>query len=381
MKAMGNAIPRACLVTLSVVLLLLLVFVKGGFQFDFNGDLYLAGSRILHGLSPYQPQALAAQAAIVKAGGTFVTTASPRYPAPVLVALTPLSLLPLRLADVLFFLVCVAAVVAALRLLDVRDWRCYVLAGLSWPVVFGVWLGNVSPLLLLGTAVAWRWRSRLWPAAAAIAALIVAKLFLWPLGLWLVVTRRVRVAAVAALLVLAVTVGAWAVIGFADFTEYPRMLTSVAAIGEGRGSSLVATLMSIGVTSGPARVVALLCGIALFVPAWRLARLPGGDRHAFGLFVMASLIASPVVWTHYLVLVFIPIALLSPGLSGLWFLPMLAGLAPTRVTHPYLWVSLPALALEMIVIVRLCAPLLNRSATDVDLSVPPAAREIVATLP
>ena len=31
---------------------------------------------------------------------------------------------------------------------------------------------------------------------------------------------------------------------------------------------------------------------------------------------------SPIVWVHYLVLLFVPIAIVSPGLSALWLLPL-----------------------------------------------------------
>jgi Glycosyltransferase family 87 len=361
-----SVIPLALLTTFSV--LLLVKAVSGGvlFQMDFNGGLYLAGDRIFHGLSPNLTHALAVQAAIVRAGGTIKPVVSPRYPAPLLVAAAPLSLLPLWLADVLFMIVSAAAVVGALRLLGIRDWRCIAVAGVSWPSVEGAWLGNVSPLILLGAAVAWRFRSRLWPAAAAVASVVAAKVFLWPLGVWLLATRRFRTLALAILTALVVAIVGWAVIGFADLAEYPHILMNVASISEGRGCSLVATLMSVGVSPGVARVVALFCGVGLMGVAFRLARLPDGDRRAFGLIVAAGVIATPVVWAHYLVLLFVPIALLAPELSAIWFLPMLAGFVPGPVAHPQLWVSMPALALELFVVCWVCSPFLVRRAPHVE---------------
>jgi hypothetical protein len=38
------------------------------------------------------------------------------------------------------------------------------------------------------------------------------------------------------------------------------------------------------------------------------------------------------VWPHYFALLFVPIALASPGLSPLWFVPLLAYLAPDAQT-------------------------------------------------
>ncbi|MDQ6834941.1 MAG: hypothetical protein M3016_02030, partial [Actinomycetota bacterium] len=56
--------------------------------------------------------------------------------------------------------------------------------------------------------------------------------------------------------------------------------------------------------------------------AWRLALHPGGDRRAFGLAVLAALTATPIVWEHYMVLLFIPIAMASPQLSRAWLIPL-----------------------------------------------------------
>ena len=42
------------------------------FQLDFNGDFYTAGSKILHGLSPYETHLIAAEAAMVRAGHAFL---------------------------------------------------------------------------------------------------------------------------------------------------------------------------------------------------------------------------------------------------------------------------------------------------------------------
>jgi alpha-1,2-mannosyltransferase len=276
-----------------------------------------------------------------------------------LVAAAPLSLLPRWLADAVFFAISVLAAVAALRLLGVRDWRCAAVACISWPIVFGAWLGNISLLVLFGVALVWRWRATIWPAASAVASVVCAKLFMWPLGIWLLITRRFRVLALATLVGLAAGAAGWAVIGFNHLREYPRLLLNIITIGEGRGSSLVSTLMSLGVPSSIARIVALVCASALIAIAWRLTKLPDGDRRAYGVIVISALIATPIAWAHYLALVFVPIALLSPRMSWMWFLPMLAGLEPGPVAHPVVWVSMPMLTVEFVLLCALCSPLLR----------------------
>lgn len=341
--------------------------------YDFKGGLYDAGTAILHGHDPYQAGFLAHQAAIMRGGGIALgetaahTFSIPVYPAPANLAVVPFSALPFWLAGVLFTILSIGAMIVALRLLDVRDWHCYALALISWPFLFSLDLGAVGPILLLGCAVVWRTRDRLWPPAIALAAIVVAKLFPWPLALWLLITKRFRALALAVALGVAVTVLAWATIGFAGLAQYPQMLSNLSYIQEARAVSLVAVLLAVGVPGSVASALALAAAGALLLLAWRFASRPDGDRRAFGLAVMAALTASPIVWDHYMVLLFVPIALLSPRFSAWWFVPLstpflvvlsalivplshgLAGSSTQTIRDAIAW-----LAVEALVIGQLC---------------------------
>jgi hypothetical protein len=88
--------------------------------------------------------------------------------------------------------------------------------------------------------------------------------------------------------------------------------------------SLVAVLVVAGVPSGIASAVAMVLAVALLSVAWRLARGPLGDRRAFALAIVAALISTPIVWEHYMVLLFVPVALASPRLSRLWLVPLVS---------------------------------------------------------
>jgi hypothetical protein len=355
-RRVGSVLAFGVLPVVLTLSILAVTYGQRTFLFDFKGDLYTAGLSILHGQDPYHPGFLTAQAATERAGGKPETIfAIPVYAAPALVASVPFSLLPYHLAALLFAALSIAALASGLRLLGVRDWRCYGVAFACWPALLGLRLGGLTPFIVLGAAVAWRWRERLWPPAVAIASIIVAKLFPWPLALWLLVTRRLRAFALAVVIGAIVTVAAWAVIGFAGMAEYPRMLSNLALVEEGHGPSLVAFLLATGLPAGAAKVIALAAAAALMGTAWRLISRPDGERRAFGLTVMAALIASPLVWQHYLVLVFVPIALMSPTLSVVWFAPMLAYLAPGAQTQGNVLEILPFLAIQAIVIARLCA--------------------------
>ncbi|MDQ6806291.1 MAG: glycosyltransferase 87 family protein [Actinomycetota bacterium] len=343
---------------LPVVLMFSILAVTYGhktFLFDFKGDLYGAGQSIVHGQNPYNPGFLTTQAAIQRAGGTPKTIfALPVYAAPALVASVPFSLLPYPVAAVLFAALLIGALALGLRLLGVRDWRCYGVSCTCWPFLLGLRLGGLTPLIVLGAAIAWRWRERLWPPAIAIASIIVAKLFPWPLAVWLLVTKRLRALALTLVIGGVGTIAAWAAIGFAGMAEYPRMLSNLAFVEQGHGPSLVALLLATGVPTGVAKVVALAAAAALLSAAWRFVGRPDGEQRAFGLIVMAALTASPLVWQHYLVLVFVPIALMSPTLSAIWFVPMLAYLAPGAQTQGNVLEILPYLAIEAVVIGQLC---------------------------
>jgi alpha-1,2-mannosyltransferase len=282
-----------------------------GFLFDFKGDLYQAGQAILHGQDPYRPHYLATLAAISRAGGKVSPAfALPVYPAPSLLAAIPFALLPYLPAGLLFLVLMVAAMVCGLRLLGVRDWRCIALALVSWPFVFGLDVGALGPVLVL---------------------------------VWLLVTRRLRTLALTLAIGTAALLGAWAVIGFAGFTEYPRMLANLAFLERGAGVSVVSALMVAGVPGGPAEIAALALATGILGLSYRSAR-GGNDGRALGLTVIAALVASPIVWPHYFVLLFVPIALASPRLSVIWFAPLFTVLVatPTSLIKVLVWVAVLA---------------------------------------
>ena len=339
-----------------VIGVLAVTFDKSTFQYDFHGGLYDGARAVIHGRDPYPPTYLRHLAAIVRAGGSPRTIfAVPVYPAPALVAAVPFALLGFKLAAVLWILVCIAAMIGGLWLLGVRDWRCYGIAFLSWPLLHSLRLGQINEVLLLVFAIAWRWRRALLVPAAAVGCVVVSILFVWPLGVFELLTRRFRVVALAAVIAVCVSLIAWGLIGFGALSSFPGMLNNLALINERTNVSL----LSIGLALGLPRVVCegfgLACAAGVLALAWWLLSLPGGERRAFGLAVVAALIGSPLVWPHYLTLIFIPIALLSPSLSMLWLVPLISYLSPIAQTNGDVWKMLPYLAIELIVLVALCA--------------------------
>ena len=61
-------------------------------------------------------------------------------------------------------------------------------------VVHGLFYGNLTVLLVLPLALAWRYRDRARVVGLAVGVAVAAKLFVWPLVVWLLLTRRFRAA-------------------------------------------------------------------------------------------------------------------------------------------------------------------------------------------
>jgi hypothetical protein len=331
--------------------------------FDFHGDLYGAGAAILHGHNPYRAGFLAHLAALAHAGDHRSTTfAVPVYPAPALLLSAPLALLPYTVAAVVFTALGIGALLLGLRLLGVRDPRCYGAAFLSWPVLHSLRLGQVNELLVLGLAIVWRYRDRAAMPALAAAATISAKLLLWPVALFLVFERRFRTAVIAAAAAALGTAAAWAAIGFAGLAGYPRMLGDLARVEGAAGVSFGSLSVALGGSRALGDDMGLAITAGLIALAWRLARrdaLADGSARAFSIVVVGALTASPLVWPHYLTLLLVPIALISPAFGPLWLVPLLAWAAPVELTDGRIGTILVYIAIESIVVLSAASPLIG----------------------
>jgi hypothetical protein len=220
----------------------------------------------------------------------------------------------------------VGCTAGTLRVLGVRDWRCYGAAYLSIPVLHDLRLGAISLVLALAVALTWRWRDRA-RAALPLAFAIVAKVFLWPLLVWLLATRRLRLARRTIALGLGATLLAWAAIRFAGLAEYPHLLDVLSSIEQGAGYSPASALLALGLGATAARVLAIAFGLGLLGACAVLGRR-GDDRRSLTLALAASLALSPIVWLHYFVLLLVPISLARRSLALVWVVPLLFWLTP-----------------------------------------------------
>lgn len=311
-----------------------------------------AALAVVHGNSPYVAPHVSAYLHFDR----FV------YPPFAAVLFAPFAAVPSGPSRGLMFVAGLVAILAALRLLRVQDWRCYSVALISAPAINSVALGALSSFLLLGAAICWRYRAN--PAVAGVATAVTAllKLFLWPLAVWLVATRRWRAAVVCAGTGLILLLGGWAVIDFAGLRSYPSILHVLQQVEIPVSYSLVALL---GLSGGAATAATVLLSLTGIVAIWCAARGEDGDRRAFAVAVLVALATTPLLWMHYLLLLFVPIAFYRPRLSGLWFLPWLLWLTPSSNSHGATWRIALALAILAVVAVRTLfaseAPSLSRA--------------------
>jgi uncharacterized membrane protein len=220
----------------------------------------------------------------------------------------------------------------AMRLLGVGDWRCLVLAVTSPVVVHGLWFGNLTVFLVLPLALAWRYRDRAAVAGIAVGVAVAAKLFVWPLVVWLLLTRRFRAAAWAVASAAGTVLGAWTLIGFQGLRDYPTLLRVVQDVYAVRSVSLSTVAGAMGASVPLAVAIAGAAGlVCLGLAAW-LAPQPDGDRRAFAVVVAACILAAPIVWPNYAALLFVPIAVTWPRLAPAWFFGY-AVWALSAVTH------------------------------------------------
>ena len=297
--------------------------------FDFR-QFWQGGRDVVQGVSPYATSEMLDTARVEYDARHVQEDYRFPYPAGAAVALAPLGALSFEVAAAVWGLLLIAAILGALWILEVRDWRVYAVTVTSAPVITSVRLGTLTPVLLLLAAATWRFRDRRWAVAGALAAALSLKLFLWPLLVWLIATRRFVSAALTCVLAALLTLGAWALIGFEGLTRYPEFLRRLAEFADTVGLSFVALGDQLGLPIGAARILPFAVGIPLLVAAALAARRDDGDRRAFSLAVVAAIAITPIVWLHYFALLVVPLAILRPRLAWLWGVMWMFWLIPSQ---------------------------------------------------
>ena len=224
----------------------------------------------------------------------------------------PLTALPPGVADWLATALVLAALVAALWVLDVRDWRVYGVV-LLWPAVIeAIQTANMSlPLtLLVAVDVALsrprgdrRHRARLRRSRSSSSS--GPSSCGWRSSAGAARRRSPPLTAAASLLLL---------LPFTSIGDYVRLLRNLGRTFEHDAYTPFALLTDIGVPDTAARAMTVALGLAVLGLAWR--------RRSLGLALAAALVLSPIVWRHFFVLLMVPLALSRPRFDAVWLIPI-----------------------------------------------------------
>ena len=280
---------------------------RGVFGFDFRGTVWDPALAIRHGASIFPAPTRAA----VDVGNPAL------YPPLVPLLAVPLTFLPWWLAVTVWTCLLAGAVATGLRLLGVRDWRCYTIAFTSPIVTSGLVFGNLALLLVPAAALAWKYRGESLRAGAAVGLAIAGKLLVWPLCAWLLAARRRAALLWSVCIAGAAIVVPWALIGFDGLRQYPSLLRLADRIYAPQGFGLAAAASALGLR-GAASAICLLAAVVLVILAVAATRRPGGEPVGMTLAVLAAVLGAPVAWPYTYALLLVPIAVASKRFSVVW---------------------------------------------------------------
>jgi alpha-1,2-mannosyltransferase len=228
----------------------------------------------------------------------------------------PFALLTPGASDVAWFALSCLAIVAACRAARLPDRWSVLVVLLSATTIRGLQVGSLNSFLFLGAALAWTWRDRPWRVAAMLTLVVGAKVFLAPLLIWLLIARRWR-----ALGLSVGGVGTFLGLGFLlgpiGPRTYEHLLSQLSEHESGSGFSL-GRLLTLAHAGSWASTAALGISVGLLALAGVLAHRGHLDEvSVFSVAVVAALMSTPILWSHYLLLATLPLLAVRASIG--WF--------------------------------------------------------------
>jgi len=249
--------------------------------------------------------------------------------------------------------VLVLVVPAILRVLGVRDWRCYGIALLWPPVISAIQTANPTLWFALAAALVWRYRDRVGVSSAAVGTTLAVKFVLWPLLVWLAATRRFATALLAGLVGALLLLVSWAAIGFEGLGSYPALLRRLERTVGGDSYVLSNLARDLGLSPSVSHGLWLALGVSMLIGCVLVGR-SGDEASAFVLALAAALTLSPLVWLHYFALLLVAVAIARPRFGVVWLIPlaMFVATGSGRPSAAQLAVTLAAAALTVALALR-----------------------------
>lgn len=289
------------------VLLLASTSLSGssGFGYDFRA--YDEAARRIASGAPLYPADTAARHNAGAFAGLYL------YPPQLAIAFVPLTVFSSGTATIIWLWFRVGLLVGGCAVLPVRRWvrvAIFGVAGLSFPVLYDLNLGNISVVVFALSALVWRLGPD--PRAGVVFAVLAAIrhpsaaiAVAWAaMGRWRTVAVGIGTGIV--LLVLALPI-----VGIGGYADYVTLLRGLHDLSVGPDNlSLQATLLGVGVPAGLASAAELASMAAAAAFTWWVARHRDGGT-ATVVALTAPLLVAPFFHPHYLVALLIPGALLA----------------------------------------------------------------------
>jgi hypothetical protein len=230
-------------------------------------------------------------------------------------------------------------------------WWTVLLAGLSWPFVYAVKLGQVGPLLFLCFAVGWRWLDD--PLRLGLSGALGAAIKLQPglVFVWALLTARYRAVVVGIVALLVLAIAATLLAGPGSWTDFITLVRRVSdPITTAHNFTPGAIAYQLGLSADLAALIqwtsTVLALVAVVVAARRAA-----SEASYLVALIVSQLLSPILWDHYAMLLLLPVAYLLS--AGRWW----ALVIPLVTTWPLATVT-PALAYPIVFWLTLLAVLM-----------------------
>jgi alpha-1,2-mannosyltransferase len=259
------------------------------------------------------------------------------YPPPFALVAVPFALPPEPLGLWAWLVTMVAAFLVGTALLPVRTsvrWWIVLLAALSFPFLYAVKLGQVGPILYFAFAIGWRWIDRAGVTGLAVAAGAMTKLQPALLFGWMVLTGRWRAFAIGLAAVALAAIVVTAVAGAAIWSDYVALLVRInKPITTPQNLAMGAIAYRAGASMDLAALIQWV-SLAATVAVTGFAWLRRDAVTGFVVGIVASQLLSPVIWSHYAMLLLLPVALLLQRRQ--WWavaIPLVTWL-PWDVTYP-----------------------------------------------
>lgn len=287
-----------------LVLALIIVLDARGWGYDFEAY-FLSARRLARGDGLYQGFML---------DGPF----SPgmygyyMYAPPLAVGVLPFTTVSLPVATIAWFGIRVGLLALACAVMPVRSTvklLVFAVAAFSQPVLVDLSLGNVSLLVVVALAFAWRGLDRPMGSIAAALAMSVRPT-LGVLVVWWAVRRRWRAVLWTLLAALVLVLVTLPFVGANAYVDYLTVLRNVDQVtGVPNNLDLASTMLRLNLDPIVA-TAALYAGYALAIGAMIVSLRHDRDL-SFMVTISATLLLAPLLWDHYLASLLLPAAFLA----------------------------------------------------------------------